>query len=97
MTREEVKKALVDCFKEVNVEELSNDTSRIRVETEDITKVFYLHKYNLVFLFYVRTDYALMGNTIANTFSYSQIKRIERTDKGIRFMLKDGTYISMEF
>ena len=97
MTREEVKKALVDFFKEVNVEELEDNTSRIRIETGNITRVFYLHAECLVFMFYIETKYAVMNNTISNTFSYSQIKRIERTDKGIRFILEDGTLISIEF
>lgn len=97
MTREEVKKALIGYFKEDKVEELDNNTSRIRIETGVITRVFYLHADCLVFMFYIKTDYSLMGNIIANTFSYSQIKRIERTDKGVRFLLEGETLISVDF
>ena len=97
MTREEVKKALVDFFKYNKVEELGDNTSRIRIETGNITRVFYLHAECLVFMFYIRTKFAVMSNTISNTFSYSQIKRVERTDKGVRFLLECETLISIDF
>jgi len=97
MTREEVKKALVDFFKEVNVEELKDNASRIKIGDGVINRVFYLEANCLVFLFYIKTDYALMSDTITNAFLYSQIQQIVKIENGIRFMLKDGTYISMEF
>lgn len=97
MTREEVKKALVDFFKDNEVEEIKDNTSRIKIETGNINRVFYLDANCLVFLFYIKTDYASMSNTITNSFLYSQIQQIVKIENGIRFMLKDGTYISMEF
>lgn len=97
MTREEVKKALVDFFKDNKVEEMKDNTSRIRIEDGVINRVFYLDTNCLVFLFYIKTDYSSMSNTITNSFLYSQIQQIVKIENGIRFMLKDGTYISMEF
>ena len=97
MTREEVKKALVDFFKDNEVEEIKDNTSRIRIGDGIINRVFYLDANCLVFLFYINTDYSSMSNTITNSFLYSQIQQIVKIENGIRFMLKDGTYISMEF
>ena len=97
MTREEVKKALVYFFKENKVEELKDNTSRIKIKEGFFNRVFYLDANCLVFLFYIKTDYASMSNTITNSFLYSQIQQIVKIENGIRFMLKDGTYISMEF
>lgn len=97
MTGEEVKKALVDFFKDNEVEEIKDNASRIRIEDGVINRVFYLDANCLVFLFYIKTDYSSMSNTITNSFLYSQIQQIVKIENGIRFMLKDGTYISMEF
>lgn len=97
MTREEVKKVLVDFLKDNEVEEIKDNTSRIRIKEGVINRVFYLDANCLVFFFYIKTDYSSMSNTITNSFLYSQIQQIVKIENGIRFMLKDGTYISMEF
>lgn len=97
MTREEVKKELVDFFKENKVEDLEDNTSRIRIEDGVINRVFYLESKCIVFMSYIKTDYASMSQTITNSFLYSQIQQIVKIENGIRFMLKDGTYISMKF
>ena len=97
MTREEVKKALVDFFKDNEVEELEDNTSRIKIGEGVINRVFYLDANCLVFLFYIKTDYSLMSNTITNSFLYSQIKQVKKIKNDVRFLLEDGTLISIEF
>lgn len=97
MTREEVKKGLVDFFKENKVEELKDNTLRIKIEEGIINKVFYLESNCIVFMSYIKTDYASMSQTITNAFLYSQIKQVAKIENGIRFMLEDGTLISIEF
>lgn len=97
MTREEVKKALVDFFKDNEVEEIKDNTSRIRIEDGVINRIFYLDANCLAFLFYIKTDYASMSNTITNAFLYSQIKQVEKIENDVRFLLENGTLISIEF
>ena len=95
MTREEVKKELVDFFKESNVEELSSNTSRIKIEEGAFNRVFYLESECIIFMAYIKMDNALMNHTITNAFLYSQIEKVEKYDKSIRFMLECGTLISV--
>lgn len=100
MIREEVKKELVDYFKNiknVKIEELANNASRIRIEEGVINRVFYLDANCLVFLFYIKTDYFSMSNTITNSFLYSQIQQVVKIENGVRFLLEDVTLISIEF
>lgn len=100
MIREEVKKELVDYFKNiknVKIEELANNASRIKIEEGVINRIFYLDAVCLVFLFYIKTDYYSMSKTITNSFLYSQIQQVEKIKNGVRFVLEDRTLISIEF
>ena len=83
MTREEVKKVLVDVYGKSNLEELKDNTSRIIIKTEVLTRAFYFESECVVFMSYIKTENAIMSNLITATFHYSDIKRIDRTHKGV--------------